>query len=159
MICRIWLLAAWLAAGAFAADTYNGPRPPKPDIPYLLHGDRLIETEIADARQENRKGDTTFVIPGASSPARTPMPEPIFIMESQQISPERMELYKLDVKNGQREVGMGGKKRRGGSRPIHVLVTRLGDRLYRIEADEMLENGEYSLSPSDANRAFCFEVY
>ena len=87
------------------------------------------------------------------------MPEPIFIMESKQISPERMELYKLDVKNGQREVVITGKRKRGGPRPLHVQVTRLGEHLYRIEADEMLENGQYSLSPNDSSHAFCFEVY
>lgn len=156
---RVGLLLASLSVSLIGADTYNGPRPAKPDVPYLLHADHLIETESTEAREDNRKGDITYVIPGASSPARTPLSEPIFIIQTQQLVPERMEMYKLDVRNGQREVTLSQKRKRGGPRPIHTLVTRLGDRLFKIEADEPLENGEYSLSPNDSNRVFCFEIY
>lgn len=159
MACRILGLLLTLAATLPAADNYTGPRPPKPDIPYLVHADRLVETEVAEAREDNHKGDVTYVIPGASSPARTPLAEPIFLIETRQLAPDRIELYKLDVKNGQREITMSQKRRRGGARPLHVLVTRVADRLYRIEADEQLENGEYSLSPNDSNRVFCFSIY
>ena len=148
------------AAGLIsAAEKYTGPRPPKPDIPYLLHADNLVPTEVGEAREENRKNETVYVIAGASSPARTPLAEPILIMEAKQISPERMEMYRLDVRNGNREVSISQKRRKGSARPIHVLVTRLSDNLYRIEAGEPLENGEYSLSPSDSNRVFCFQIY
>jgi hypothetical protein len=156
---RVCLLLVSLSASLIAADTYNGPRPPKPDVPYLLHADHLIETEVNEAREDNRKGEVSYTIPGASSPVRTPMAEPIFIIQTQQLVAERIELYKLDVKNGQREVTLSQKRKRGGPRPIHTLVTRLGDRLFKIEADEPLENGEYSLSPNDSNRVFCFEIY
>lgn len=159
MSFRVWLLLASLGAGLIAADTYNGPRPAKPDIPYLLHADHLVETEATEAREENRKGEVTYVIPGASSPARTPLAEPVFIIQTQQLVADRIELYKLDVKNGQREVTLSQKHKRGGPRPIHTLVTRLGEKLFKIEADEPLENGEYSLSPNDSNRVFCFEIY
>ena len=153
--CLVLLTAAWL----ISADTYNGPVPPKPDVPYILHADRLVETESAQAREDNHKGDTTFVISGAASPARTPLAEPIFILQPKSTSAERYEMYKMEVKNGNREITMSQKRRRNGPRPIHIMVTRLSGGLYKIEADEPLENGEYSLSPSDSNRAFCFEVY
>jgi hypothetical protein len=39
------------------------------------------------------------------------------------------------------------------------LVTPLGGHLYKIEADEHLDDGEYSLSPNDSNTVFCFAVY
>src|ERR1700730_3252111 len=141
MSYRVCLLLASLSTSLFAADTYNGPRPSKPDVPYLLHADHLIETEANEAREDNRKGEVTYIIPGASSPVRTPMAEPIFIIQTQQLVAERIELYKLDVKNGQREVKLSQKRKRGGPRPIHTLVTRLGARLFKIEADEPLENG------------------
>lgn len=147
-----------LASALLAADKYTGPRPPKPDIPYLLHASNLIPTEVVEARQEQKKNDTTYIIPGASSPAKTPLAEPIFLIDADKISPERIELYRLDVKGGQREITVS-QKRRGGPRPLKLSLTRLEGRLYRIEASEMLENGEYSLSPSDSNQAFCFEVY
>src|SRR5436853_7889830 len=117
--CRVWPFFVLLGAALFAADSYNGPRPAKPDVPYLLHGDRLVETEVHEAREENRKGEVTYVIPGASSPAKTPLSEPIFIIQTQQLVPDRIELYKLDVRNGQREVTLSQKRKRGGPRPIH----------------------------------------
>ena len=150
----------FLAAMGFlsAAEKYTGPLPPKPDVPYLLHASNLIETETGQAREESRKNDTNYVIAGASSPARTPLAEPIFIIDAQKTSPERFELYRLDVKGGNREVSFSN-RRRGGNRPYHLAVTPLGNHLYKIEADEPLENGQYALSPSGDNRAFCFEIY
>src|SRR5579862_9176289 len=148
-----------VAAGLLsAAAKYTGPVPPKPDIPYLLHGSNLIETETGKAREESRKNETNYVIAGASSPARTSLAEPIFIIDAQKSSPERFELYRLDVKGGNREVSFSG-RRRGGNRALHLAVTPLGGHLYKIEVDEPLENGQYSLSPSGDNRAFCFEIY
>ena len=141
-----------------AAPKYTGPVPPKPDIPYLLHGSNLIETESGQVREESRKSDTNYVIAGATSPARTPLAEPIFVIDAQKSSPERFELYRLEVKGGNREVSVST-RRRGGNRPLHLAVTPLGGHLYKIEADEPLENGQYALSPSGDNRAFCFEIY
>jgi hypothetical protein len=138
------------------AQSYKGPRPPKTDVVYLQHASTLIPTEVADARQDSKKG--TYSVPGAASTARTPLAEPIFIMESDRISAESLELYKLDVKNGQREVSMSQKRVRGGPRPIRVSVTRLERGLYRLEAAETLENGEYALS-AGSDKMFCFEVY
>ena len=147
-----------VAIGLSGAEKYTGPLPPKPDVPYLLHATNLVETELGQAREESRKNDTNYVISGASSPARTPLAEPIFIIDAQKSSPERFELYRLDVKGGNREVTFSN-RRRGGNRPLHLAVTPLGGHLYKIEADEPLENGEYALSPSGDNRAFCFEIY
>jgi hypothetical protein len=150
-----------LTATSFGAETYDGPRPPKPDVPYLLHADRLVETEMQQAHQESKKGDVTYSIDGTASPAKTPLAEPIFILDSKNLDANSLGLYRLDSKNGHREITMsgGGRKRRGGGRPIHVLVTPLGGHLYKIEADEHLEEGEYSLSPADSNTVFCFAVY
>jgi hypothetical protein len=159
MLLRLFASAWAVSALLAAADTYTGPRPPKPDIPYLLHADHLVETEMQQAHQDNKKNEVTYTIDGASSPAKTPLAEPIFIIDAQNLDPNRIELYRLDVRNGHREITMSGKRRRGEGRPIHVLVTPLGGHLYRIEADEVLENGEYSLSPSDSNTVFCFAIY
>jgi hypothetical protein len=140
-----------------AADKYAGPVPPKPDIPYLLHASTLVETEVANAVQ-GKKNDQ-YTISGPSSPARTPLAEPIFIIDARQLQPEGFELYRLDVKGGNREVSLSSNRRRGGSHALHLAVKPLGGHLYRIEADEALENGEYALSPSNDNHAYCFEIY
>ena len=144
---------------AASAQKYTGPRPPKPDVLYLVHADNLVPTEIAEAKQDSKKNEMTFSISGASSPARTPLAEPIFIIESDKISPERLELYRMDVKSGRREVTMTQKRTRGGPRPLRLSVTRIEKGLYRVEASETLENGQYSISPNDSNHVFCFEVY
>jgi hypothetical protein len=149
------LAAAWLPA----ADKYSGPVPPKPDIPYLVHASNLIETETGQARQETKKNDASFVISGSASPARTPLAEPIFIMDSRNLAPDRLELVRLEVKGGSREVSFSQGRRRGGNKVLHLAVTPLSGHLYRIEADEPLENGEYALSPNGDNRVFCFQVY
>jgi len=157
MRSKLWLSV--IAALCLAADRYAGPRPPKPDIPYLLHANHLVETEVSEAREQGGKKETTYVIPGTASPAKTPLAEPIFIIETSSITPEQIELYRLEVKNGAREVMLTQKRRHTEAGPFHMLVTRLGDRLYKIEADEPLQNGQYSLSPNGSNRVFCFEIY
>ncbi len=145
------------AALSFGAD-YEGPRPPKPDLPYLVHASNLVPTEAVTAKEETKKDEVTYVIDGPESSAKTPLAEPVFLLQSEKVTPESLELYPLEVKNGRREITINQKKRKG-PRPLRIMVTRVADRLYRIEASEMLENGEYSLSPSDSNTAFCFEVY
>jgi hypothetical protein len=152
-IALVILIAGCLAA----ADKYAGPVPPKPDVPYLLHASSLVETEVANA-QQGKKSDQ-YIISGASSPARTPLAEPIFIVDARNIQPETFELYRLDVRGGNREVSLGGNRRRGGSRALHLAVKPLGGHIFRVEVDEALENGEYALSPANDNHAFCFEIY
>jgi hypothetical protein len=145
---------AALPIPTWAAD-YNGPRPSRPDIPYLVHADNLIPTEAGEAK--NEKGDT-YSVNGTSSSARTPLAEPIFLLQSDRLSPESIELYRFEIKNGHRETTVSS-RRRGNARPLHLQVTKLERGLYRIEAAETLENGEYCLTPSGSSRVFCFEVY
>ena len=159
MFSKIVCASALFAASLFAAEKYSGPVPPKPDVPYLVHASNLVETEVADARQENKKDDSRFSIPGASSPARTPLAEPIFLIDADKISPQSLELFRLDVKGGNREVSVNSSRRHGGNHALHLAVKQLSGHLYRVEVDEPLENGEYALSPNGENRSFCFEIY
>jgi hypothetical protein len=146
-----------LASLAAAADDYNGPRPPKADVPYLVHASTLVPTETTEAQQEGKNNDT-FSVSGASSSARTPLAEPIFLLRSEKIKADSLELYRFEVKGGRRQLTLS-RKRKEGSGPFHLSITKLDKDLYRVEADEALENGEYSLSPSGSNVAFCFQVY
>jgi hypothetical protein len=141
---------------AWTAD-YTGPRPPKPDMLYLVHADNLIPTEAGEAKEEGKGNSTRYVMTGAQSSARTPLAEPIFLMQSDKITADSIELYKFDVKGGRREVDLSGG--RGSAKPLHLAVTRLERGLYRIEADEVLENGEYVLSPMGSSRVFCFGIF
>src|SRR3982751_1699282 len=96
-----WLLMGLMCACAWAQDTkdkYDGPIPPKPDIPYLLHAAQLVPAEVVEAKQEDKKNESVFMIPGATSTAKTPLSEPIFLMQADKLNPERMDLWRLDTK-------------------------------------------------------------
>ena len=157
---RCGSLYALLVLGAFGQQQYSGPVPPKPDVPYLVHADNLIEPEATEARQQKRKNDDVYTVTGASSPARTPLAEPIFLMRSEKIAPQDLELYRFEVRAGNREVVFPENKKRA-PRPYRLVVTRLAEKLYRLEVSENLglENGEYSLTPRSSNQVFCFAVY
>jgi hypothetical protein len=151
----VWLsLAVALAA---TAQKYDGPRPPKPDLPYLKHADNLIPAEAVAAKEEKKKDDTTYIISGASSPARTPLASPIFLMQAGSLAPDRLQLFKLEVKGGNRQILFPARK---PPQAIRIVVTRLSsDGLWKIEVSDDLEPGEYSLSPDGSNQAFCFQVF
>jgi len=142
---------------------YDGPRPPKPDLVYLLHARNLVPAEEGEAKEEDRKEETANIVAGAASPARTPLAEPIFLFNSEKIPAEKLELYRMTVKSGQREVAVpkNAKKAKNRPRPLRLLYTRLDGSLYRIEVNEGmgLEMGEYCLSPQESQKVFCFQVY
>jgi len=148
------LLIAGLACLS-GQEKYSGPAPAKPDIPYLLRAQSLISIELAQARRDGE----IYVIVGAGSSARTPQSEPAFLIDAREISPEQIELYPLEVKNGSREASFSTKSRKGSTSPLHLMVHRLGEHLYRIEPSEMLENGEYALTDDADSHVFCFAVY
>jgi hypothetical protein len=153
------LSIALLAATTILAQSdYTGPIPPKADVPYLLHASTLVETQVSEAKQDSKKGATVFSIDGAASPARTPLAEPIFIVRTEKLNPDKLELYKFEVNKGRRELTIKDNPGRN-DRPLHLSVTKLSKDLYRVEASEQLPNGEYSLSPSGSNQVFAFQVY
>jgi len=43
-------------------------------------------------------------------------------------------------------------------KPFRIEVTKLEDKLYKIEVIDSLPPGEYSLSPDESNLVFCFAV-
>jgi hypothetical protein len=155
---RKWLPIVLLCVCPLLAEKYTGPRPAKADLPYLMHADNLIPTESLEAKQEDRKGEVAYAIPGANSTVRTPLASPAFLILTDQLQADKLQLFKLQSKGGQREV-LVSRRKKLVARPIRLNVTRLDDNLYKLEVDEILENGEYSLSPADSNQVFCFQIY
>jgi len=156
---RLRFLVLLISAGvAVQAEDYKGPRPPKADVVYLVHASNLLATEVGSAQQEGKNSDT-FSMPGPASTVRTPLAEPIFLLRSEKLKPDTLELYRFEVKNGKRQVTLSSKRKRGSMGPFHMSITKLDRDLYRLEASETLENGEYSLIPNGSNTVFCFEVY
>jgi len=148
------------AASAFsAAQKYDGPRPAKPDIPYLKHAESLLATEVADATEEHKKDDILYVIAGPSSSVKTPLASPVLLFQSDRLAPDKLQLFKLETKNGRREILFSHKKKQTAM-PIRIDVNKISnDNLYRIEVTGSLDKGEYSLSPDGSNQVFCFQVY
>lgn len=156
---RFWLVAL-VAVSGVVAQKYDGPRPAKADLPYLRHGSKLVPVEIGEAKEEKRKDGTAYVSAGATSAARTPMAEPTFLFEARMIEAEKLTLYKLDVKNGSREVFFfdNPKKRKDSTRPLRISVTRVAPGISRLEVTETLVAGEYVLTPEGSNQVFLFQV-
>ena len=143
-----------------AQEKYAGPKPAKKDVPYLLHGDKLIITEVQTAGQSRSKDGQLFFVPGTTSSARTPLVEPIFLFSPDRFRPEQLGIFRFDVRNGRREIIVSGKHRKDSEENVfHLNVRRLDEGLFRLEASESLSPGEYSLSPEGDNTAFCFTVY
>lgn len=147
----------FVAICAALAQKYNGPRPPKPDLPYLKHADDLVPTEATEAKEQKlKKDDLLYTIAGPGSTAKTPLASPIFLFQSDKLMPDKLQLYKLEVKNGRREILFGAKKR---PQRIRLEVSRVEGNLYRMEVGESLERGEYSITPEGSNQVFCFQVF
>ena len=144
-----------LLAVAASAQKYDGPRPPKPDLPYLRHADNLLPTEPLQAKEEKQKKETVYVMAGAASSARTPLASPVFLMQADKISPDKLGLFKLEVKGGSRQIVFGKKP----PQPIRMDVSKLDGDLYKLEVVDSLAPGEYSLSPEGSNAVFCFAVF
>ena len=113
---RIRCLALCFAAAfAAAAQNYTGPLPPKADLPYLKHAENLVPTEMQEAKEEKgKKDDITYVLAGAASNARTPLASPIFLLQADKLVAAKLALYKLEPRNGRREITS---RRRSSPRP------------------------------------------
>ncbi len=162
MLTRRKVLVSALALSPLALvraddEKYTGPVPPKKDIPYLLHADNLVETEVVTASQTSKKDDQIFSVSGETSSARTPLAEPILLMAPDRLVPSSLGLYRFEISGGHRQISI--KKRGRGVKSFHTSVRNLAPGLVRVEAAEYLENGEYCLSPEGENTAFCFTVY
>lgn len=158
---RLAALLLCFGAFVFAQRKYTGPRPPKPDMIYLVHAGNLVPTEVSEANEERRKDEVANIVRGAASGARTPLAEPIFLLQSDRLLPDKLELYQMIVKNGNREVGIPNnpKKGKNAPKPLRLSMTKLEPNLYRLESNQWLDNGQYCLSPSGSPQVFCFEVY
>ncbi len=156
-----FLLVFGAAAALFAQSTSKAksglPDPPKKDLPYLIHADLLVETETNEAKEEKRKDEQIAWIPGAASPVKTPLAGPEFLFQSEKIPPDKLQLFRLEPKNGRREVVLSRKKK-AVARPLRLSLFPVHANLYKIRVDDSLAPGQYSLSPEGSNTVFCFAV-
>src|SRR5438309_10686008 len=102
MMLRI-LPLFFAAVFAASAQKYNVPEPPKPDLPYLKHAENLVATEATEAKEEKKKDEVLYIIAGPNSPVKTPLASPTFLLQADKLVADRLGLYKLEIKIGQRE--------------------------------------------------------
>lgn len=163
-LARLFTIAILFATLLAAGQEYAGPPPPRKDTPYLVQADNLIETEVSTARKHTARQEVTYIIPGDRSKARTPVASPILIVETENPpsvsgwDAEALRLFRLQVKNGHREIGFDYKGK-SGTVPLRADIMRISTNLYRIEVVDGLVPGEYALSPDGSNQVFCFEVF
>jgi len=159
MKSRAALAVLVLGLPALAQSKYTGPRPDKADVVYLQHVDKLIETETGQATQSEEKNKTVYRVPGASSPVRTPMAEPILLFKSDRINPDKLTMYRMTVEGGQRVLSFPSKPGKDSPKPVYIIVTPLDRGLFKIEVNEFIDDGEYCLSPEGSNAVYCFSTY
>jgi hypothetical protein len=162
LVIRLAAALLLLSAAALAQKKYSGPRPPKPDVPFLLHAGQLVEAETGTAKESQEKDGTVYTISGATSTARTPLPEPIFLFQADKINPDRLSLFKMEVRGGNRVLVLppaGKRGKKDSARPLFLMVTPLTPGIFRVEVNEFIDNGEYCLSPEGSNQVFCFTTY
>ncbi len=156
---RFFFSLSVLTFCTFAQSKYDGPVPDKVDVPYIRHANKLIATEVGEAKEEKRKDDTLYAVNGAASTARTPLIEPIFIVKVDKLNVQQMTLYKVESKGGRRELLLPAKPKKDSARPLRMSLDLLRAGLYKLEVQEPLFQGEYCLSPNGSNSVFCFTVF
>src|SRR5579884_3621662 len=91
MLRKAGFCVVFLCLSLMADEKYDGPKPDKPDVPYIVQAGTLIETELKQATESHQKKDTIYTVPGASSPAKTPLAEPKFVLQAKNITPQNLQ--------------------------------------------------------------------
>jgi hypothetical protein len=154
-----YILFGLLLAGSVLGQKYKGPVPEKPDVPYIIHGDTLLATDVSDAKEETRKDLQVYWVPGTEAAAKTPLAGPMFLIQTEKLAVDRIQMYPFEIKNGRREVAINPKKPKDSAKPARLNLTKMGDNLFRIEVVDSLPAGEYGLTPDGSNQVFCFAIF
>ena len=138
------------------AQKYTGPPPAKPDLPYIQHATNLIATEAVEAKEQKGKDDTVYTIDGENSSSKTPLALPIFFIKADKLNPASLQMYRLESKDGHRQLTASAKK---NAEPIHAEVTRVAADIYKLDVYNGLDAAEYALTAEGWKQMFCFQVY
>ncbi|MDE0109103.1 MAG: hypothetical protein OXJ37_16940 [Bryobacterales bacterium] len=157
-IATLLILGALALAGQADRNRLGLPNPPKPDIPYLIHGSDIRELEQVDATEEIAKNQLRYWIAGPAAAVRTPLAAPEFLFDSQQIDPRDLSLFGFEVKNGRREL-LYSKKKKVVAEPYFLNLEGVAGRVIRIRINASLAPGEYGITPDGQNIVFTFSVF
>ena len=157
-IATLLILGALALSGQADRNRLGLPNPPKPDIPYLIHGSDIRELEQVDAAEEITKNQLRYWIAGPAAAIRTPLAAPEFLFDSQLIDPRDLTLFGFEVKNGRREL-LFRKKKKVVAEPYFLNVEGVAGRVIRIRINASLPPGEYGITPDGQNIVFTFSVF
>ncbi len=157
-IAMLLVLSALALPGQADRNRLGLPNPPKPDIPYLIHGSDIRELEQVDAMEEITKNQLRYWIAGAAAAVRTPLAAPEFLFDSAQIDPRNLSLFGFEVKNGRREL-LFRKKKKVVAEPYFLNLEGVAGRVIRIRINASLAPGEYGITPDGENIVFTFSVF
>ena len=158
-MARLLIIAILFVAVLAGQSKYTGPKPPKKNVPYLVHAGNPVEIETSTALQIINNDLITYVISGEKSTARTPLASPIFVIDSTGITDvEKLRLFRLEAKDGHRTVTFHNKGQRGAM-PLRIQIIPIPGGLQQIEVVDTLSPGQYALTPDGTNQVFCFEVF
>lgn len=152
------VLSALALPGQADRNRLGLPNPPKPDIPYLIHGSDIRELEQVDAMEEITKNQLRYWIAGPAAAVRTPLAAPEFLFDSAQIDPRNLSLFGFEVKNGRREL-LFRKKKKVVAEPYFLNLEGVAGRVIRIRINGSLAPGEYGITPDGQNIVFTFSVF
>ena len=157
-IAMLLVLSALALPGQADRNRLGLPNPPKPDIPYLIHGSDIRELEQVDAMEEITKNQLRYWIAGPAAAVRTPLAAPEFLFDSAQIDPRNLSLFGFAVKNGRREL-LFRKKKKVVAEPYFLNLEGVAGRVIRIRINGSLAPGEYGITPDGQNIVFTFSVF
>ena len=157
-LATLMILGALALPGQADRNRLGLPNPPKPDIPYLIHGSDIRELEQVDAKEETTKNQLRYWIADTAAKIRTPLAAPEFLFDSQQIDPRDLSLFGFEVNNGRREL-LFRKKKKVVAEPYFLNLEGVAGRVVRIRINASLPPGEYGLTPDGRNVVFTFSVF
>lgn len=157
-LATLLILSALALSGQADRNRLGLPNPPKPDIPYLIHGSDIRELEQVDAMEEITKNQLRYWIAGPAASVRTPLAAPEFLFDSQQIDPRDLSLFGFEVKNGRREL-LYSKKKKVVAEPYFLNLEGVAGRVIRIRINASLAPGQYGITPDGQNIVFTFSVF
>lgn len=126
----------------------------------LLENSDFRELEIQEAKsQDIGEGAVLYSFTGDSSTARVNSNKPVFLVlaESDAATGGNVELSRLQVSKGTRQVPYSSAKHRSAS-SIPVIVTQVSATLRKLTVGEPLPPGQYVVLLENSARGFLFEV-
>jgi len=126
----------------------------------LLENGDFLDVEVQEVKsQDIGDGAAVYSFAGDSSPFRAGSNTPVFLVlaEGEAASGGNLELSRLQVEKGSRQMAYSTTKKRSAS-SLPVMVTQVSSTLRKVSVKEPLPPGEYVVLLENSNRGFLFSV-